>query len=190
MAKNPYERTVYGVGYIGLLPDGTRPRTETRAYKVWHGMLQRCYDGKERHKTYENCTVAEEWHCYSTFLQDLPFIEGYEYWRDNPRQKIALDKDKRQQGVKNKVYCKYTVEFISQSNNMQEASQRMAKEQARPIIATSVATGIQVRFDSIGQASKMLITKGADKTRVRKIVYCLNGERPTAYGYTWEYEKE
>ena len=190
MSKNPYERTVYGVGYIGLLADGTRPRTETREYKVWHGMLERCYDGKERHKTYENCTVAEEWHCYSTFLQDLPFIDGYEYWRDNPRQKIALDKDRRQQGVKNKVYCKYTVEFISQSNNMQEASQRMAKEQARPIIATILATGTQIRFDSIRQASKMLVTDGTDRTREKRIGECLNGTKKSYLGLHFEYVEE
>lgn len=189
MAKNPYERTVYGIGYIGLLADGTRPRTDTRAYKVWHGMLQRCYDGKERHKTYENCRVAEEWHCYSTFLQDLPFIEGYEYWRDNPRQKIALDKDKRQQGVKNKVYCKYTVEFISQKNNMSEVGQRTGKEQERPIIATSITTGIGIRFDSIKQASQMLVTDGKDRTREKRIGECLNGSRANIYGYTWEYVK-
>ena len=46
--KNPYSATVCGVGKIGLLPNGTKPKTRndgkhTKEYKVWHSMLCRCY---------------------------------------------------------------------------------------------------------------------------------------------------
>ena len=48
--KCPYDRNVYGIGYLG---DGDYKASEngknTRVYDTWRGMLRRCYS-KEYHK--------------------------------------------------------------------------------------------------------------------------------------------
>lgn len=72
--KNPYKRSVYGIGYIGVgmyasrTPGSNKPTIE---YGVWVSMLQRCYDPKslERYPTYDGCLVCPEWHCFQTFAE-------------------------------------------------------------------------------------------------------------------------
>ena len=45
--KCPYEPRTYGVGYIGEGEHKTRINgKKTKCYKVWHNMLQRCYNEK------------------------------------------------------------------------------------------------------------------------------------------------
>lgn len=59
-----------------------------------------------------------------------------------------------------------------------------------PIIAKSIATGVEIRFESIKQASYMLISDGKPKTRENRIGECLKGVRDSYLGYTWRYEDE
>ena len=43
--KCPYERSVYGIGYIGEGEYKTKENGKpTRVYETWKSMLQRCYD--------------------------------------------------------------------------------------------------------------------------------------------------
>ena len=70
--KNPYDRTVYGVGYIGV--GKYKPsinKKNTQEYDLWKNMLERCYCEKRRHraKTYINCEVCEEWHNFQNFAK-------------------------------------------------------------------------------------------------------------------------
>lgn len=50
--KNPYEKTVLGVGYYGKRIDGTIPScvnnegTLSREYIHWSGMIHRCFNKK------------------------------------------------------------------------------------------------------------------------------------------------
>lgn len=78
------------------------------SYKVWIGMLQRCYSVKcqERHQSYIGCSVSDEWIYFSNFKRwfDENYIEGY-----------ALDKDILVPG--NKIYSKYTCTFVPQYLN-------------------------------------------------------------------------
>ena len=68
----PYEKSVYGIGYLG---EGDYKSKEngknTKIYDVWHGMLRRCYDEKlhERQPTYIGCKVCEEWHNFQNFAK-------------------------------------------------------------------------------------------------------------------------
>ena len=54
--KCPYERRIFGVGYLG---EGKYKAKEngknTNAYRIYYDMLRRCYDPKlqERHSTYK-----------------------------------------------------------------------------------------------------------------------------------------
>lgn len=111
--KNIYDRSVYGVGYIGLgYYKPTVNKKKTKEYKAWSSMMQRCYDLK-RHKdrpTYKGCKVVEEWHNFQVFAK---------WYNDNyyevEGQKMCLDKDIIIKG--NKIYSPETCIFVPKSIN-------------------------------------------------------------------------
>ena len=111
--KCPYEKTVYGVGYIGegeykVLENGKH----TKCYNTWYHMLRRCYDEKfhERQPTYKDCKVCDEWYNFQNFGE----------WFDNnyyeiKGEKMHLDKDIL---VKhNKIYSPDTCIYVPQTIN-------------------------------------------------------------------------
>ena len=57
--------------------------------------------------------------CFEYFLQDLPFIDGYNKWLQNPNI-YQLDKDKKQMNVPydKKIYSLETCCFIQVSDNV------------------------------------------------------------------------
>lgn len=190
---SPFTKTVYNIGYLGTNEIG-KPMTTvdetgktTREYKVWANMIERCYDGKERHKTYQNVTVCDRWLCYAYFLEDLPKIKNYEYWRDNPQQRIALNKDiyYSELGIITdcKEYNLLTTRFIGKSDNMKEVGDRIAKR----VKAIHKETGQVREFESISQASRVIQSQGTDRTKEKRIGDCLHGKSKSAYGYYWEY---
>lgn len=121
--KNPYFKSIYGVAFLGETDVKTGVNgIPTRAYRLWKDMVRRCYSGE--YPTYANVTVCERWLCFANFLEDLPFIENYQWWLENENQRIALDKDLKQIGVENKVYSLETVMFVSQSENSKEVRNR------------------------------------------------------------------
>lgn len=89
--KNPYDKTVHGVGYIG---EGQYKVSEkqkmTIYYQHWQSILQRCYDDKFQNKypSYKGCIICEEWLNYQTFAKW--FDENY-YKVENDR--MCVDKD-------------------------------------------------------------------------------------------------
>lgn len=94
--KYPYDKSVYGVGYLG---EGKYSRTTHELlYRFWHDMLKRCYDIKIKLKepTYEGCTVCEEWLNFQNFAE---WFENNYYEVD---ERIELDKDILYKG--NKIY--------------------------------------------------------------------------------------
>ncbi len=72
--------TVYEVGVLGLVESSV---VGVKSYKIWHAMLQRCYSEKAktrlRSRTYDDVSVCEEWHLYTTFRDwfDENYIEGF-----------------------------------------------------------------------------------------------------------------
>lgn len=89
--KNPYDKTIVGVGYIG---DGKYKSWEngksTLVYAIWKAMITRCYYEKDKdlHPTYYGrCTVCEEWHNYQTFAK------WYEEHKYEVKGRLHLDKD-------------------------------------------------------------------------------------------------
>ena len=77
--------------------------SESKAYKKWVSMLERCYSQKFKSKkpTYKNCITCDEWLIFSNFKQwfENNYIDGYE-----------LDKDILVLG--NKVYSPETCCFV------------------------------------------------------------------------------
>ena len=111
--KCPYEPRIFGVGYIG---EGKYKAKEngkhTDEYKIYHNMLQRCYDPKlhEKESTYEGCTVED----YLLNFQNMgEWIENNYY--EIPGETMCLDKDILCKG--NKIYSRETCIFVPQRIN-------------------------------------------------------------------------
>lgn len=114
LVKNPYDKSVYGVGYFG---EGKYRSIDennqyTKCYKTWHKIHERCYseDYKLNNPSYRGCSVDERWHNYQTFAkwydENYYTIEG---------QRMDLDKDILVKG--NRVYSSETCLFVPQFIN-------------------------------------------------------------------------
>lgn len=131
--KNPYHPSVYKHCYIGLMSDGSKPKTNikgkhTREYVVWKSMVRRVYDSKyhEAHPTYKDVTLDEDLHCFAYFLEHIHLIPNYEYWLEHPNEGVALDKDIRCKG--SKIYSLDTIMFVSASENSKERVERYKRK--------------------------------------------------------------
>lgn len=113
--KNPYHPNVYGVGFIGtgkyksIGEDGK----QTKAYKHWRHMLMRNYDPYilNKHPTYIDCYVCEEWHNFQNFCKWF-----YKNYYEVEGDRMCLDKDILCKG--NKVYSPKTCIFVPQRINL------------------------------------------------------------------------
>ena len=112
--KNPYDRSVYGVGYVG---EGIhiiiKNKKVSLSYEVWSEMLARCYlkERQHLHKAYYGIvTVCDEWQCYHRFAN---WYEEHAYECDG---RLHLDKDILCPG--NKIYSPETCLLVPQRINM------------------------------------------------------------------------
>ena len=113
--KNPQHPSVYSVGYFGYGEHKAKIcGKDTKVYKVWHGMMQRCYSDMYKHTSYGECTVSDEWHDFQVFADW--FVENY-------KDGCELDKDTISIG--NKTYSPEYCKFIDKETNasMQSACQ-------------------------------------------------------------------
>ncbi|MFB4540284.1 hypothetical protein ACE3J1_10200 [Enterobacter hormaechei subsp. steigerwaltii] len=102
----PKGSLIFGVGKLDVHPVFVGGK-KIRAFRVWHGMLKRCYGkGSSYRPSYDGCVVDEEWHLFSAFknFYDENYLPGFE-----------LDKDLLFPG--NKVYSGKTCIFIPQALN-------------------------------------------------------------------------
>lgn len=186
--KSPYEKTLCGIGYRGVMKDGSIPpaiinKKKTREYALWSAMINRCYSKN----AYKNCIVCERWHSYANFLEDLPKVEGYDYWLNNPNKRICLDKDIKQQNTKNKIYSLETCCFIDNKNNSQESALRngLGKNKIKiPIIAINLSTGEELYFESQNEAAREL---NCNQANIHK---CLIGKVKQTKGFAFKYSEE
>lgn len=97
------KKPVYGVGI-----NDTDYVFESKDYKIWRNMLERCYCERTQEKfpTYKGCSVCDEWQLFSNFKKWFfeNYIEGWE-----------LDKDIICIG--NKVYSPSTCCFVPRELN-------------------------------------------------------------------------
>ena len=105
--KDKMKPSVHGVGYLGYGKYGT----DHPAYNVWRSMIRRGYDLKlkDKFKTYIDCTVCDEWHCYQNFAE----------WYDSEYVDIGmgLDLDKDILLAGNKHYSPETCCLVPRSIN-------------------------------------------------------------------------
>lgn len=97
---DPFFPSLYGIGYMGMRTSYKCADKYARQYEVWSSMMKRCYNENcERHIWYEDCTVAEEWHCFANFLKWYN-----EHYYKLPDGMGDLDLDKDMKSHNNKVY--------------------------------------------------------------------------------------
>lgn len=107
---NPYDKTVCGIGFIGVGDYGTSANgVPTTAYLRWQSMLVRCY-GSEVKTPYIGVTVAEDWQCYQNFAK---------WWEVNDPGESGwhLDKDILSIGNEGKLYSAETCAIIPKELN-------------------------------------------------------------------------
>ena len=104
---NPFDKSAYGVGYIGIgeYTNISKSNKEIyHCYSIWRKMFERCYTTNirtNRQKTYEDCYVCEEWHNFQNFAE---WYMNHKYKIQN--EKLCIDKDILVHG--NKVYSPET----------------------------------------------------------------------------------
>lgn len=111
--KCPYEPRYYGVGYLGEGEYSVKENGKNKKeYKIWYGMLQRCYDPKyqEREPTYKGCAVEN----YLLNFQHMCEWLDENYY-EVPGEVMCLNKDILCKG--NKVYSRETCIFVPQRIN-------------------------------------------------------------------------
>ena len=107
--KHPYDKRVYGVGYHG---EGDYKvsvnQIHTFQYNLWYDMLKRCYckDYIDKHPTYKDVTVCEEWHNFQNFAK---WVDD-NYYEVEGEYRMELEKDILVKG--NKIYSPNTCVFI------------------------------------------------------------------------------
>ena len=99
--KNPYYPSVYGAGIIGDKYQ-TCNLNQSKEYKIWSSMLQRCFDEQTKKKwaAYGNTDCCDEWLLFENFYDWLHNQDNFEQWLNGERWDI--DKDILIKG--NKIY--------------------------------------------------------------------------------------
>ena len=112
--KCPYERRYYGKGYLGEGKYKVRENSKINPwFKIWHHMLERCYDPKyqEKYPTYKGCTVED----YLLNFQNMSEWLDKNYYKV-PGEKMCLDKDILFKG--NKIYSRKNCIFVPERINL------------------------------------------------------------------------
>lgn len=116
--KNPYHKSVLGVGYYGVGEYKSRINgLKTKEYNAWKSIMSRCYDynvTQLNQPTYKNVTVCEEWHNYQNFAKW--YDENYPKHIKNIR--FDIDKDLLQENINNKIYSPKTCIFLPKKVNI------------------------------------------------------------------------
>lgn len=112
--KNPYDKSVYGIGYLGVGEHQTKINNKrVCAYNIWHSMIRRCYEESCSDiygAYYDICTVSSKWLCYQNFAD---WFESNKYECEG---RLHLDKDILYPG--NKIYSPDTCLLVPQRINM------------------------------------------------------------------------
>ena len=111
--KCPYEPRYYGKGYLGEGEYKVKENGKKSIwFKIWHHMLERCYDPKLKKKrpTYKECKVED----YLLNFQHMGEWINKNYY-EVPGETMCLDKDVLCKG--NKVYSRDTCIFVPERIN-------------------------------------------------------------------------
>lgn len=113
--RDPYAKTVLGVGFSGELPEEFEKHPHRRMlYTRWHNMLTRV------HVLNTGKTIAPEWYCFATFMKDVLQLPGAELLTTHSaKNRIDLDSDiiSMEKGFE-PTYSKETCQWVSHKENM------------------------------------------------------------------------
>lgn len=112
--KNPYDKTIVNVGYIGVgkytVAKNKEPNWKVR-YSAWRSMIARCHNPEDSNfDKYIDCEVCEEWHNYQNFAE---WYDENIYYVGTER--MHVDKDILHEG--NKIYSPENCIIVPQSIN-------------------------------------------------------------------------
>ncbi len=132
---------VQGVGILGYVENIEGRLRDMPEYRLWEGVIGRCYGANcsQKNKSYETATIEERWKRFDFFLEDLPNIPNYEWWKrfkkEYPNTKNIFEFDKDTIMAGNKTYSRETCSFIPKYINagftawaFQETKQQQLKE--------------------------------------------------------------
>lgn len=87
ITRNPYDKTVFGVGMVGEKYPVSINKKITKEYVAWNGILERCFneDYKEKHLTYINAVCCDEWLLFEKFYEWIHSQENFEQWLNGNR---------------------------------------------------------------------------------------------------------
>ena len=114
--KDPYSPSVCGVGMLGTKYPPSINGVQTKEYKLWQSMLERCYSDslKKKYPTYKGCEVSDNFRSYEYFYEWCHKQVGFD--NDGNGNPFHLDKDLLIKG--NKVYSETTCVFLPQEINL------------------------------------------------------------------------
>lgn len=187
---------VYGVGINDCKgwsnkKGGRHLGIKFRTYNLWILMLMRVYSEAyaRTNPYYKDVTICERWLTLSNFAKDIQELPNYELWRDNPGQRICLDKDIRIKG--NREYRPEACMFVTLSENTRDACTRnpaffrkfcpqkvkdaIARSLSKAIICTC-PDGTEKRYQSMSEAARQ---DGFVKARISA---CCRGKAKTHLG--------
>ena len=172
--RNPYDRSVYDVGYLGEGKYGCKIHSEI--YNFWRHMLMRCYDPYyiNKYLTYIDCYVCSEWHNFQNFAK---WYEENYYECNNER--MELDKDILYKG--NKIYSPENCIFVPKRiNTLFNKQQRNRGELPIGCGYCFNKTKIRVRCQILKEDGKMK----------REHLGVFSSNRPFQAFYTYKIYKE
>ena len=119
--NDPYHKSICDVACLGEYKNN--PLHCKKIYDIWYHIIERCYD--KQCKSYINygaigVSVDPNWLCYENFLNDLPYINGFNnYINNDGSTSYHLDKDLLQQNIpkSQRIYSKNICCFISNYEN-------------------------------------------------------------------------
>lgn len=113
--RNPYHPTIYGIGMIGNKYPMSINGKDTKEYKAWCHILERCYSKIYHNKqpTYKKVRVCEEWLLFENFYEWIHGQDNFDKWYNGNRW--GLDKDILVKG--NKIYSPETCCLVPQNVN-------------------------------------------------------------------------
>ena len=109
--KDRHKPSIYGVGIVGDKYPTSKHGKDLKEYKIWRGILQRCYDLRfqEKRKTYKDCTVSENFKSYEYFY------DWFNSQTNSLEKDYHVDKDLLIKG--NKVYSEDTCVLLPSDIN-------------------------------------------------------------------------
>jgi hypothetical protein len=138
--KNPYDRSVRGIGYLGV--GKHKPNVKgvpTLCHAIWTQMIRRCYSIAG--SPYEDCEVCEEWLNYQNFA-DWYYANHYDI---GDGKRMHLDKDILVKG--NRLYSPETCMIVPQRINMIFMTKQKGVDADLPNAIRRCAHGYQAAYN-------------------------------------------